>query len=587
MSDNPKKKPGLPGKLFRAVGRAGGAVGNVAGLLFTTAGHAAGTTGRRATLKFAATSEGEVIPPATCQELAQSLALWLGEGRWGDTKVEAPTVELEESGSVVRLVEPGILGRTFRFLFAPEPDAGQVAEAVVVLRWPFDRLELDHSRPVFVWHDGVRLGPRTMAADYISLWLIARLGFKFVARDLIDKPARPPSGLFVGRRDELSAVGAALNAYKRQGPWLFSVVGHGGAGKSYFLKQLRERYDARVLWAQVDHQNVETGHGVVSGLAGVIHSLALKFQAAGCPTPAFDKVYAGMVRTSAGEGASPGGLGGYLRKGVEAASGLNPVLAAAGAGLQFYDSMSKELQEESDALATNSWIQKLTAALVTDLKVFVTRQRSQYYLWRRPVLVFDTYEWIAPLVDTWLRTCLLGNRDFRGLDPVVLVAGRYDLVRINTRWSEFQHDLQKVRLEAFDESETRTYLEALGVDGERAEAFAALTGGSPLFLSLASASDSEDAAVKALGDRILEEVEPERRQLILDLAVPEGFNRDLVARLVDDPEAARAAFDRATRLTFVEAAGGRWVYAPGVRDVLLRYYALESPEGLEATKKRL
>ena len=566
---------GIKGKLFRAVGKAGGTVGKI----LTSAGHAAGTTGQRATLLFASSAEGHEIPQYSPKELAGRMANDL-----------ASPLEVHGDCYHVILTEPGLLANQFVFVFGPtlEPVAGAQV-AYIVTHWPVDRFEVDQNLSVFVWDRGLRLGPRTAAADYVSLWIRGWLGFVFDGRELIEKtPPVRSRGLFVGREAEMERLALLL---EEQGPdrkWIVSLTAHGGTGKSYFLERFERRYQARMLYAHIDHQNVEAAGGTVTTLTSLIHAVALKFAAGGCTTPRFDKAYGKFVRTKKPDGPAPeSGLVGMLRKAVRSGSGVLPVFGAAEASLKFYDSISEDARKEAEALANNSWIQKLTAALVDDLKPFVERQRRDYLLWRRPVLVFDTYELLAVIADTWLRICLLKNSVFRELGPLVITAGRHSLMRIDTRWSEHQEAILQLPLRPFDVEDAREYLLALGTPAEKIDDYLPLTGGLPLYISLVAHCNSPDAAVRLLTGRVLEEVESEWRGCFLDAAVADGFNRDILARLLDPEKDVARVYERLTAATFVESQGGLWHFTPLVRRLLLRSLELESPERLREVRARL
>lgn len=307
----------------------------------------------------------------------------------------------------------------------------------------------------------------------------------------------------------------------------------------------------------------------------MLQSLALGFQADGCGTPRFDKLYTRYQRQSQPDAPSTG-LMYYARKAVEIGSGKNPLLTVAEAGWQAVEAVAGEVQAETDALAANSWVRRLTAALVEDLAAFVTRQRKSYYLWRRPVLVLDSYELLALLADTWLRTVLLANPAFQALRPLVVLASRHDLLRMNSRWSEYQGAVEQIPLAPFDVSEATRFLELLGQT--EIEGLVELTGGSPLFLSLVARSSSRELAVRTLVERILEEVEPAWRDLVLDMALPEEVNLDQLTRLHPDLAEPRRALERLLKLTFLVAREGRWGYAPAVRTAFLAYLELESPQ---------
>jgi hypothetical protein len=317
------------------------------------------------------------------------------------------------------------------------------------------------------------------------------------------------------------------------------------------------------------------------GLISLLQSLALGFTADGCPTPHFDRLYTRKMRIP-----PESNLKGYVRKAVDFGAGRNPLMALASTGWQAVDTVSEEIQAEADALASNSWVRRLTTALVSDLQHWTTHQRKHYYLWRRPVIVLDTYELLAVLADNWLRVVLLGSPEFVALRPLVILASRHDLLRVNSRWSEFQGSLESVALRPFNLDETRRFLELNKGPVEEAQELLDLTGGHPLFLSLVASSKSREMAVRTLVERLLEEVEASARDLVLDMAVPEEFNLDLVGRLHPDLAEPRRAFERLLRLTFAEAHGGKWRYAPSIRQVFLTYLQLESPERVQRLRQR-
>jgi len=572
---------GLAGKLFRAVGKAGGAVGKI----LSSASHAAGTTGQRAALTFASSAQGQPIPQHSPKELAGRLA-----------NDRACPIEVEGDSFRVIYTEPGLLARRFVFVFAPGPDRwgrppveppGQVA--YVVTSWPPGLFEVDPSQSVFVWNRGFRLGPRSAAADYISLWMKEWLGFVFDSRELVDKDRGPrPKGIFVGRSQELGRLAEILDDTGTDRRWIVSLTAHGGTGKSYFLERFERRFQNRMLYAQIDHQNVEARGEPLATLAGLIHALSQRLASGGCAMTHFEKLYAQFMRTLKPESSRPeSGLLGLLRKAVRSGSGLLPVFGAAEAGLKFLDSISEEARREAEALASNRWIQRLTEAMVEDLEPFVKRQRTHFLLWRRPVIVLDTYEVLGMIADTWLRVCLLKNPDFQALQPLVVISGRYHLMNVDTRWSELQEAMLQMKLGPMDEQESRQYLAELGASPEQIEGVLPLTGGMPLFISLVAHSPSSDAAVRLLTGRVLEEVDPELRPRFMEAAVAEGFNRDVLARLLDPGSDIAAIYERLSGCTFVESRQGLWHFAPLVRSLLLQSLELDSPDRLKEIRARL
>ena len=582
MGEEEKKAPGFAGKVFRSLGEA-------AGKLLTTAAHTAATTGQRAALNLVSRVGDRPIPSRSPLELARSFVSWLERRHKGQAECSASTVDLQEAESgryQVVLQEPGILGQTYFFVFLGKAQGHvEPGPIYVALSWPADRCEVPKDLSLFLWNDGVQLGPGGAASDYVSLWLADELGFRFESLELAEAARNKTSGprIYVGREREMSQLVelAAAPHLGPDSPLVVSITGLGGSGKSYFLRHFQQHWSKRLLIALVDHQNCEgCEQSFEQGLLRLLQSLALAFNAEGCPTPAFDRLYVRRMRQPAETGWTQ-----VVRKAVDFGAGRNPLMALASAGWQTVDRVSEEIQAESDALATNSWIRRLTAALVGDLQNWVRQQRKRYFLWRRPVLMFDTYELLSVVADTWMRVVLLSSPEFLELRPLVVVAGRHELLRINSRWSEFQGSLLSLPLRPFESHEVFQFLELHRGDPQRAGELLELTGGHPLFLSLVASSPSPEMALRTLVERLLEEVEPGFRDLVLDMAVPESFNLDLLARLHPDVAEPRRAFERLLRLTFVDAAGGRWRYADKIRQIFLGYLELESPQRLQTLRQ--
>lgn len=577
----------LPGRIFRTVG-------HVAGKLLSSAGHVAGTTGRRAALVFAGT--GESVPDYGLEELARSLAGWFEIKSSGEAELAAEkpgTLELDQLDSKSKTwellyCEPGFLGKTFRFIFcdqahpkvlkrAGEKTKGIYQTALICKRWPLRQFSHPRKVTIFVWREGAQFGARQKIGDYVSMWLVDFLGFRFRSLDFIEKPReKDVGGIFVGREQAVEVFEEALG--RQEGPFVISITAHGGTGKSYFLKRLHEVYGPGILFSKVDHQHLEFDDDSRSGLMNLFKTLARGLREEGCPTPNFDRALAQSLRHK--ESGEPRGFGGAIRRTVQAVGGVNPLVAAVGAGLDLVANWSQELKEESEALAQDVLIQTLTSELIKDLKKFVEEQREQYFYWRRPVLVFDTYELLAVVVDTWLRLDLVTDVDFQNLAPMVLIGGRHALLQVNTRWSELQEHVRHLALKPFDEAGAREYLDRLKVDPERHDELIELASGSPLFLNLAAHCQSHGAAVKALTARVLEETQPDDRPLFLAAAVPEqGFNRDVLSKLAGE-SLDEATFERIARATFMETEAGRWQITPSVRKVFLLTLELESPQRL-------
>jgi len=158
------------------------------------------------------------------------------------------------------------------------------------------------------------------------------------------------------------------------------------------------------------------------------------------------------------------------------------------------------------------------------------------------------------------------------LEPVVLVAGRFELLTYDSRWSEFQGSLRSFRLQPFNYNETAEYLYKLGITEPRRVAnLYELTGGLPLFLHLAANLNSEATIIKVLAERLLEEVDPDWRAGFLEMAVPDGFNLETVRKYTNPKSQAEPFFDVLRAASFSEYRGGMWHFLGPVRQTFLRY----------------
>lgn len=615
MTESDDNKTGFAKRLFRAVGQAGSAagravghagsaVGGAAGDLIRSAGQTAKTAGGRALLTFA----GEVAqtPERDLRDLAESLTSWLvaeNQGRADLQQQKPSTIELSEIGDFgsfyeVVLEEPGLMGRRLRFVFRAEPlprledntppsDMKFKSQVVVVLRWPKELTEEPENVSFLVWDQAVALGERNSAQDLCQRWIKSELEGTFSQRALlapVKAPKKSRELILFGRDEPLAEAyqGIVLPRYREQRSLgILSLAAPGGTGKSYFLKALKNRLRGRVLWAGVDHQGLEEGAASLDVLAKILGTLASGLEEQGVSFSRFSKEYRAFKRRREAEGAGEAsGFLSHLRKAAETAAGINPIVGAASAGVTFLTSWGQEVKEESEALAKDDTLKTLTMAFKEDLAEWSQEQRDQFLLWTRPVLVLDTYEWLAPLVDVWVRTELVTEDFFESTGCVLILAGRDQLLRTDTRWSEWQHLTHNITLKPFDLATSRQLLESLGADVDRAEELYELSEGSPLFLSLVAQIEDPEEAISILCERILEEVPSEQRFAFRMAALAESFDALSLAALFPDyelPERAKLLKDL-KRATFTVAREGKRSFLPSVGKLLRRTLLLEIGE---------
>ena len=508
--------------------------------------------------------------------------------------------------------------------------------AGVCQTWPPEVSPVSSDPALFILDARGYAGSEGPAANYVDAWLTEAGYGPLPHKRLIEpRPALPElNSLFIGRNAPIAAIGRAITAptsshaplpvsnptagaadsggatdepvelstepvqtivtppSTQSQAWIVSIAGPGGSGKSYVLRRAHELYGTRCVWAQVDHENPEESE---EGLLRLMGDIAIRLKDGGCPLPTFDKEFA-RVRSAIRRGTNANNTGivnagRTVQGGAKVASIASELLKAAGhvtkslnligavaeVGTSIYERISAQRQETIDAILSSRYIQDVNAAICEDLAAFMSKQEKEYILPRRPVIVLDSYELIGPLADQWLRTLFLPRAATFG--AVVLIAGRYHLLRFNTRWADYQGAVEYVDLPPFDTDEARTYLTALPgkPDADRADYLVKLTGGLPLFLATAATLPSEEDTIKALAGRVLEEIEAEWRPAALDLSLADGFNLDTVMQIIPDAAKAEKTFNRLSNATFIEGQAGRWRYQPTVQAILSRYRALESP----------
>ena len=610
-----RKKSGLARRLFKAVGKAGQAAGqavgkvgqaagDAAGSLIRTAGQTAKSAGGRAMLTFS--KETESTSPASPRELAEAFTKWLLEEHQGkaDLQQQKPsTVELTELGQVscfyeVWLEEPGLTGRRFRFLVRqsplseweanfPETDQKWDYRAMVTVSWPQNLLSEPKDFGVLIWDQASLVGERDAAVDLLQTWLVEEAGGTFPHKKVLPKSSsqkkQEPIPIF-GRDQEMKQATSLLLAPRpremRQ-KTLLSLAAPGGTGKSFFLKALKRQVEPRVVWAGVDHQGIESDGSGVGLLGRILSELAKQLEEQAVDMSGFAKeLRAFRKRVEAVESGEPGGFFGHLKKAAETAAGINPVLGAMSAGVVFLTSWRQEAKEESEALAKDNAVKALTDAFKEDLGSHVKARSGRALCWMRPVLIFDTYEWLAPLIDTWIRTDLLSGNFLETTGVVVVLSGREHLLRTDTRWSEWQHQIANITLAPFDLSTTREFLTSIQVDESRIESLYKFTEGLPLFLSLAAQIDQPDEAIKILTERVLEEVPKEHWLNFQKASLLDHFHaRSLETLFSDLPEEDRATLTTLlNNATFTVSNDGKRAFLGPVKRVFERALLLQIGE---------
>ena len=158
------------------------------------------------------------------------------------------------------------------------------------------------------------------------------------------------------------------------------------------------------------------------------------------------------------------------------------------------------------------------------------------------VLELDTYEKASPDFDAFLCKHLLGDTALQTYPVRIVIAGRYSLK--NKRYQRmFQHHgniIYECQLEKFDKSETKDYLEAVGiVQPNEVRRVTKATKGFPYFLKLIKDQKEEGRLISTsrdsdeIVDRLLDGLTPTQMQVVQLAAYCRWFDRPMIQYLVE------------------------------------------------------
>ncbi|MFC7265746.1 tetratricopeptide repeat protein [Streptomyces lutosisoli] len=405
---------------------------------------------------------------------------------------------------------------------------------------------------------------------------------------------RRRGGGFVGRRRELAvfrenlARGPGADTYQ----FLFHVHGLAGVGKSTLLRRWETAAQEEGAVTAVVGEDV---HSAIEAMETISDQLARQ----GCALKSFDKHLAAYrqscheadaasaVPAGDGEGgpAAPAssssafaaqlgvaGLG--LVPGIGAfSSAVRPEHVAAGLD-RARAALSSRLRSHDDVQLVLSPLKVLTPQFLADLG---------YVAGRRPwvVLLIDTYERTAPLLDSWLRDMLI--TEAYGTVPVNIQAVLAGQGRLDAAcWGDSLDLVTEIPLQPFTEDEARALLAARGVTDERVvEVILRLSGRLPVLLD--ALARSRPQGVDAVGDpsdtaveRFLKwETDPARRDTILACALPLHIDEDIYRAIA--PDYSTDGFRWLRGLPFLTEQAGRYRYHDVIRAPMLRVQRSRSP----------
>ncbi|MET7289932.1 tetratricopeptide repeat protein [Streptomyces sp. NPDC005573] len=399
---------------------------------------------------------------------------------------------------------------------------------------------------------------------------------------------------FVGRLHELAVFreNLARDPSSEAYQFLFHVHGLAGVGKSTLIR----RWEA--VAREAGAVTAVVGEEAVSAVEAM-EAISSRLARQGCPLRAFDKqlghyrqkyheaeaAMAGLLPDGDGPGtaleptrasaltAQIGMAGLSLVPGVGAFSGvIRPEQVAAGLD-RARAVVGHRLRSHEDTRLVMSPLEILTPSFLADLGGVAER---------RPwvVLLFDTYERTAPLLDTWLRDALVN--EVYGPVPVNVQAVLCGQGRLDPAcWADSLDLVTEVPLEPFTENEGRALLAARGVSDERVtQLVLSLSGRLPVLLDALARNRPQDrSAVDDPSDTAVErflkwERDPAHRDMILACALPLRLNDDVVRILAP---AGSDGLTRLRELPFLTHRSGTYGYHDVIRSSMLRLQRQRSP----------
>jgi tetratricopeptide (TPR) repeat protein len=364
--------------------------------------------------------------------------------------------------------------------------------------------------------------------------------------------------LFIGREREQELF--RLNfLYQVPAYLVFALHGPDGVGKSALMTQFRAiAQEHNAVTVQVDATQATAVREQT--ILQTMLRLAQQFAEAGTPFSAFEEryeEYTACTRMVAEDFHTPGGVFDLLGDVAEA----------------------QEIQTE----AWNKYLFErfgnpakiaLVKTPVETLTQFFVKDMNAWATVRAIVVSFDDWEYLSPHLQAWLQGLLTRN-EMRANIWLILAGAK----SLDETWTTFQPVTATFTLPPFTEDETRTYLAACGVtDPDRVNDIVTFSSGLPALARLLASADGGRAGDLALTpvDRYLKWLEPpQRREAVLQCAVPRRLDTDIVQTAMNSADPALSAWLLASPL--IVQSPGYTHYHPELRRRLLAFAQQQAP----------
>ncbi|MCX7592155.1 MAG: tetratricopeptide repeat protein [Fischerella sp.] len=371
---------------------------------------------------------------------------------------------------------------------------------------------------------------------------------------------------FVGREEEIKLfrqnLGLPLEGDLRR--FIFNVAGAGGVGKSSLVGQFRQIAEhAKLISAYTDELEKSVPE-VMGRLVQQLEQQSYKFVR-------FNESYRIYCQRLQ-----------ELETDCECLQGFFSTDAI----LEFADRHVEVTQGDWAACAARKLASKDELRLLQEAVAVLTPLFLED-LWKLAeksdiALFFDSYDRTEEFLDPWLRDILDGRYGDVPSNILLIIAGRQELDK--NHWKCYEGSMVRLVLKSFTEEEARQYLSYKDINNkEIIDVILRLSEGLPLLVAtLAVETPHDNSQIGDANGMVVERFlrwmkDPQRRQGVLNAALPQCLYRDVLVQLQSEEEADEL-LNWLQQMPFVKAHPNGWVYHDVAKTLMLRHKRLSSAQ---------
>ncbi|WP_026732000.1 ATP-binding protein [Fischerella sp. PCC 9605] len=390
---------------------------------------------------------------------------------------------------------------------------------------------------------------------------------------------------FVGREEEITLFRQNLELpleddHRR---FIFNVAGAGGVGKSSLLRQFRQIAEhAKLISAYTDE--------LEKSIPEVMSRLAQQLEQQGYKLVRFNEsyqAYCQILQELETDCECPQGFSAFVERTLPHKEVyLTQQIPGTDVVLEFADRHVEVTQGDWTAYAAKKLASKDELRLLQEAIAVLTPLFLED-LWKVAeksdiALFFDNCDRTEEFLDPWLRDILDGRYGDVPSNILLIIAGRQELDK--NHWRCYEGSMVRLVLKPFTEEEARQYLSYKDInDNEIIDVILRLSEGLPLLVATLAVETPDDTS--QIGDangmvveRFLKWMkDPQRRQGVLNAALPRYLYRDVLVQLRSEEE-AEELLNWLQQMPFVKAHPNGWVYHDVAKTLMLRHKRLSSAQ---------